>query len=124
MSDWDSFTSCMESKQTDVGDFLRNAGLQAYNGSKDQAFAAVKAATAWYSQLDGKVKFALGFASKKLGDAAWKRLSELVASSGGLVAAAGGAAEVVGELAVMLAALAAGFEIGVFFTSAAVCIDA
>ncbi|WP_031076218.1 hypothetical protein [Streptomyces sp. NRRL WC-3742] len=114
----------MDSKQTDVGDFLRNKGLQAFNGSKDLAFAAVKAATAWYSQLDGKVKFALDFASKKLEAAAWKRLAELVASSGGLVAAVGGAAEVVGELALFLAALVASFEIGVFLTSAAVCIDA
>lgn len=122
MSDWDSFTSCMESKETDVGDFLRNAGLQAFNGSKDLALAAVKAATAWYNQLDTKVKFAVGWAANKLGDAAWKRLATLIAESGGLVAAVGGAAEVVGELALFLATLAAAFAVGAFFTAASVCV--
>ena len=117
MPDWDSFVSCVDGKDTDVSQFLQNEGLNAFNGAKDLAMAGVQAVISYWNQLSPTVQAALKYAEKKLGDAALKKLGQLIADAGALAIA-----DVALDIAAFLAALVAGFEIGVLAGAATECL--
>jgi hypothetical protein len=122
MSDWDSFVACVEGKDAEVAQFLRNEGLRAFDGSKKLAMVGVNAIVDFWNHLSPAVKWGLGYGAKKLTDAAWGRVALLVVQVGGVVEAGFLMGELVAYIALFLGVLIASFEIGVLATASAECL--
>ena len=122
MPDWDAFVACVDGKDTDVSQFLRNEGLNAFNGAKDMAMAGVKEVVDYWNQLSPPVKAALKYAEKKLEDSAWKKVGLLIAEAGGVAEAGFALADIALDIALFLGVLAASFEIGVLAGATTECL--
>lgn len=110
MTDWDSFTTCVATKEETFAEVLRTEALQIFNDSKPAAMRAMEAVIAWWNKLDGRIKAALALAAAKLSPEAWKKI------------AAGVFSATAGRIAAFLALIAAGFALGTVFSAAALCL--
>jgi hypothetical protein len=124
MADWDAFVACVDGKDAEVGQFLRNEGLNAFSGGKEMAMAGVNAIIGFWNGLNPAVRWGLKFAGKKLSDAARKRLATLIVEAGGVVEAGFALADLAIDLALFIGVLVASFEIGVLVTASAECLVA
>jgi hypothetical protein len=122
MADWDSFVACVDGKDAEVGQFLQNEGLSAFNGGKEMALAGVNAIITFWNGLNPAVRWGLAFAAKKLSEAGLKRLATLIAETGGVAAAGFAIADLAIDLALFIGVLVASFEIGVLVTASAECL--
>jgi len=122
MADWDSFVACVDGKDAEVGQFLRNEGLNAFNGGKEMALAGVNAIIGFWNNLNPAVRWGLKFGAKKLSDAGRKRLATLIVEAGGVVEAGFTIADLAIDLALFIGVLDASFEIGVLVTASAECL--
>lgn len=114
MTDWDSFTACVATREERLADVLRTEGLRIYQDNKPEALAAMKALVAWWHKLDVVITGALAWAAGKLGPEALKKITAWIVSSAGIAAA--------GRLAGLLAVLAAGFALGSVVVASADCL--
>lgn len=118
MTDWDSFTACVATKEERFADLLRADALRTFEDNKPAAMAAVKAIVDWWARLDTKIKAVLTAGAGAIGKKAWDKIAASIVAAG-----IAGNAAVVGKIAAVLAIIAAGFTFGSVLAASADCLD-
>jgi hypothetical protein len=117
---FDEFVACMEARGEQFGQVARDIGSNAFNGANDLAVDFLKATIAWWDSLDADVRRAVTFGASvagALGGILLVRLATVIIDASGLAILG----EAAGEVAAGLAAIAAGFAVGVFLAASAAC---
>ena len=110
MTDWDSFTACVATKEETFAEVLRTEALKIFDDSKPAAMKAMEAVVRWWNTLDGKIKATLVVVGSQLSPEAWKKLGAAVFSAAAL------------RVAAFLALIAAGFALGTVMSASALCL--
>jgi len=122
VSEWDGFTRCVDGTDAAVAQFLRNEGLNAFNGGEELALTAIRAVLSWWDDLDPTVRSVISFSGPALSTAAKMRLGTIVAEAGGVTSAGLAAADIAASLGLFLGVLLPRFDIRFLADASANCL--